>query len=601
MTAARQAGIARLGIDFGTSSTVAVLAVPQREPRPLLFDGSPVLPSAVCLDPTGRVLVGRDAYHTAMSMPEAFEPYPKQRVDDESVLLGGTEVAVSRLFRAVLERVAAEARHAAGQAAGAPMEVVLTCPVAWGQHRRAALLAAAPTGARLVDEPVAAAHHFGDLAGVELAEGRAAVVYDLGAGTFDAAVVRRTATGFDVVAAEGLADCGALDIDAAIVRHLAAAVGEADDWQRLDRPANAADRRARRQLWENVRAGKEMLSRTVTTQIHLPLLELDVPLGRETLDELAAPVIGRTVETVGRVLRDAGVDVTDLAAILLAGGASRMPAVSTALHRAFGIVASTVDQPELAVAEGSLRVPADLPASAAAPQPPPAQAQAPASAPAPVGQVGSPARPDRTRLRRIGLAGLATVVALGVLAVGATALSARDDDTSGTAEPTPTPGPDSSPTPSPSPSYPPGVDPCLLGTWRIVYNTTHGLIDGERVPYVGGADTILTYAADNTYTFDYAETKPVVATYGGDTYASQTRGTATLRYDADGTVMLLSMVSDRSTGELRRNGAVIDSQDAPFFLEPQEYRCTDGRLLVASSQGNYTFEAVRTTATAVSD
>ncbi|WJK38301.1 Hsp70 family protein [Solwaraspora sp. WMMA2056] len=599
MTAARQAGIARVGIDFGTSSTVAVLASPHREPRPLLFDGSPLLPSAVCLDPTGRVLVGRDAYHTAMSMPEAFEPYPKQRVDDESVLLGGTEVAVSRLYRAVLERVVAEARHAVGQAAGGPMEVVLTCPVAWGQHRRATLLAAAPAGARLVDEPVAAAHHFGELAGVDITEGRTAVVYDLGAGTFDAALVRRTATGFDVVAAEGVADCGGLDIDAAIVRHLTAAVGDSDVWQRLDRPATATDRRARRQLWENVRAGKEMLSRTVTTQIHLPLLELDVPLGRETLDELAAPVIGRTVETVGRLLRDAGVDVTDLAAILLAGGASRMPVVSTALHRAFGIVASTVDQPELAVAEGSLRVPVDRPASAVAPQPPPAQA--PASAQAPAGQVGSPARPDRTRVRRIGLIGLATVVALGVLAVGATALSARDDNTSGTAEPTPTPDLDSSPTPSPSPSYPPGVDPCLLGAWRIVYNTTHGLIDGERVPYVGGADTLLTYAADNTYTFDYAETKPVVATYGGDTYASQTRGTATLRYDADGTVMLLSMVSDRSTGELRRNGTVIDSQDAPFFLEPQEYRCTAGRLLVASSQGNYTFEAVRITATAVAD
>ncbi|MFY1699444.1 hypothetical protein [Solwaraspora sp. WMMA2101] len=61
------------------------------------------------------------------------------------------------------------------------------------------------------------------------------------------------------------------------------------------------------------------------------------------------------------------------------------------------------------------------------------------------------------------------------------------------------------------------------------------------------------------------------------------------------------MVSDRSTGELRRNGTVIDSQDAPFFLEPQEYRCTAGRLLVASSQGNYTFEAVRITATAAAD
>lgn len=599
MTAARQVGNTRLGIDFGTSSTVAVVALPNREPRPLLFDGSPLLPSAVCVDPTGRVLVGRDAHHTAMSLPESYEPYPKQRVDDDTVLLGGTDVAVSRLYRAVLDRVVVEARHSTGRAAGEPIDVVLTCPVAWGQRRRATLLAAAPPGARLVDEPVAAAHHFGDLCDVDLVEGRTAVVYDLGAGTFDVAVVRRTATGFVVVAAEGVADCGGLDIDAAIVRHLAAAVPDTDAWRRLDAPDNPADRRARRQLWENVRAGKEMLSRAVTTQIHLPILEFDVPLGRETLDELAAPVIGRTVGTVGALLHGAGVDVGDLAAILLVGGASRMPAVATALHRTFGVVATTVDQPELAVAEGSLRVPAGratVPADSAGPGP----TRSAGSDPAPLPAVPVPDRPTYRsqprrqvggRARRVGLAAVAAVAVLGV---GVTTLSAMDGDEPGTDGLPATTGQSPSPMSSPSPSYPPGIDPCLLGTWRIVYNNTHGLIDGERVPYVGGADTILTYRADNTYTFDYARTKPVVATYGGDTYASLSRGTATLRYDADGAVMLLSMVSDESTGELRRNGAVIDSQDAPFFLEPQEYRCTADRLLVASSQGNYTFEAVRT-------
>ncbi|GAA4703879.1 hypothetical protein [Phytohabitans rumicis] len=89
MTASDRVAAARLGIDFGTSSTVAVLRLPDRDARPLLFDGSPLLPSAVCVDPTGRILVGRDALHTAMSTPDAFEPHPKQRVDDGMVLLGG--------------------------------------------------------------------------------------------------------------------------------------------------------------------------------------------------------------------------------------------------------------------------------------------------------------------------------------------------------------------------------------------------------------------------------------------------------------------------------------------------------------------------------
>ena len=54
-----------VGIDFGTSHTVAVVAVDGAPPRPLLFDGSPLLPSAVYLDPGGRLVAGQDAVRAA--------------------------------------------------------------------------------------------------------------------------------------------------------------------------------------------------------------------------------------------------------------------------------------------------------------------------------------------------------------------------------------------------------------------------------------------------------------------------------------------------------------------------------------------------------
>jgi molecular chaperone DnaK (HSP70) len=44
----------RLGIDFGTANTVGVIAL-------LLFNGTPLLPSAVHAEPSGRLLIGRDA------------------------------------------------------------------------------------------------------------------------------------------------------------------------------------------------------------------------------------------------------------------------------------------------------------------------------------------------------------------------------------------------------------------------------------------------------------------------------------------------------------------------------------------------------------
>ena len=78
----------RLGIDFGTSHTVAVLRWPDGRVRPLLFDGSPLLPSGVFHEPGAGLLVGRDAQDSARRVPGNFEPNPKRRIDEGEVLLG---------------------------------------------------------------------------------------------------------------------------------------------------------------------------------------------------------------------------------------------------------------------------------------------------------------------------------------------------------------------------------------------------------------------------------------------------------------------------------------------------------------------------------
>ena len=70
-----------LGIDFGTSHTVAAVRDDTGATRSLLFDGSPLLPSAVFLDADGRLLAGGDAVRSARLDPARFEPHPKRRID----------------------------------------------------------------------------------------------------------------------------------------------------------------------------------------------------------------------------------------------------------------------------------------------------------------------------------------------------------------------------------------------------------------------------------------------------------------------------------------------------------------------------------------
>ncbi|WP_051800053.1 Hsp70 family protein [Catenuloplanes japonicus] len=152
--------VLRLGVDFGSSHTAAVLRYPDGTRRPVLFDGFELLPSAVCRDSAGTLVCGRDALHVGHALPGSFEPYPKRCIDDDTVLLGPAEVPVADLVGTVLARVLDEARRVVGPR---PLAVTLTHPAGWGPHRLATLLTAAGaapglTEARLVAEPVAAGH-----------------------------------------------------------------------------------------------------------------------------------------------------------------------------------------------------------------------------------------------------------------------------------------------------------------------------------------------------------------------------------------------------------------------------------------------------------
>jgi actin-like ATPase involved in cell morphogenesis len=343
-------------VDFGTSNTVAVARWPDGRARPILVDGSPLLPSAVYAEPGGALAVGRDAVHSARLDPARFEPNPKRRIDDGLVLLGDQEFEVVDLIAGVLARVAEEWHRAVGPVRP---ETTLTCPATWGAARRGLLAEAAARagleGARLVAEPVAAATYFAEILGRDVPIGSVVMVHDFGAGTFDASVVARTASGFEVMAVDGRDDIGGLDVDAAIVEHL-----RTDAWQRLLEPTTLEERRARRQLWDDVRIAKERLSRAQSADFVVPLLDTEVHLTRDELESLARPVLEQTVRITDGLIRWADLPEGRLAGVFLVGGASRIPLVATLLHRELGEAPVVIEQPELVVAEGSILADAAL-------------------------------------------------------------------------------------------------------------------------------------------------------------------------------------------------------------------------------------------------
>ncbi|MEU0548331.1 Hsp70 family protein [Micromonospora sp. NPDC005979] len=374
-----------LGVDLGTSNTVAVLRWPDGRTRPVLMDGQPVSPSAVYADPDGTLHVGWDARRLAQADPARFEANPKRRVDEPTVLLGDRSYPPAELLAAVL---AAVARAAVG-AVGFLPPAVLTCPAAWDESRRQVLADAllragwpqaaehtlagpTPPGTRLLREPVAAARYYTQVLHRPVPVGGAIAVFDFGGGTLDVAVLRNEGadpwgdSGFRVVADGGLPDLGGLDLDAALVQRVGELLGErhARRWARLVRPSDPAQRRDQVRLWDEVRGAKETLSRSTVAPVAVPGVAEAVRLTRDDVERVAAPLLRRAVERAREVIAAAGLRPDQLAGLFLVGGSSRIPLVARMLHAELGVAPTVLDQPELPVAEGALT---DLPLRRALP------------------------------------------------------------------------------------------------------------------------------------------------------------------------------------------------------------------------------------------
>ncbi|GIJ49144.1 hypothetical protein Val02_60300 [Virgisporangium aliadipatigenens] len=391
----------RLGIDFGTSHTVAVLHWPDGRAKVLLFDGSPLLPSAVYAEPDGRLVVGRDAVNSSRIDPGRYEPNPKRRIDDGSVLLGEFEFPVEDVIAAVLRLVADEA----ARTAGVPLTAItLTCPAAWGPRRRRILVTGAARAGfpdvRVIEEPVAAATYFAQVLGHRMAVGSAVVVYDFGGGTFDVSVLERTVYGFRTLAVDGRDDIGGLDLDEALIDFLVAEHSHHDPpaWRRLQEPATSHERRQRRLFRDDVRGAKERLSRHPTAELYVPGFDRNVHVTREEFEAVVRPLLDETVRLTGALVRRTG--VSRVAGVFLVGGSSRLPLVSTLVHRTLGNPPTVIEQPELVVAEGSVLVrgvgaAAALPGAEQYPPglPGPLDAPGPFGPPDGAGPTGSPAAP----------------------------------------------------------------------------------------------------------------------------------------------------------------------------------------------------------------
>jgi hypothetical protein len=342
----------RIGLDFGTCFTAAARCDGEN-PAPLPLSDTVDGQAPTCLFLDGDTwLAGVEAENAALSAPERFRREFKRQLGQAAPLHVGP-----RLMPA--DSLAAE--FLKGMRWWLPKSsdaVVLTVPATFQASRREQLRAAAmAAGFARVDlliEPVAVA--IDHVAAAGDAQGKTFLVYDLGGGTFDLAVVRCAAGGWELLAAGGLPECGGIDIDQAIT----ADVMELLTPEQRDRlsPLNDSADALREQLALKafVRDLKHDLSEKASLSRKVPLPGGPrYKLTRERLEQLSAPLLDATLAYCRQLLTETGIAADSVDAVLLSGATCKLPFVGRRVREGLRLPVTLVDEPKLAVARGAAR------------------------------------------------------------------------------------------------------------------------------------------------------------------------------------------------------------------------------------------------------
>ena len=337
-----------VGIDLGTTNSLVAV---WKDGQAMLIKnglGEYLTPSCVSLDEDGSVLVGQAARERLQTHPERSAALFKRYMgSDKKVRLGKREFRAEELSALILKSLKQDAEAFLGEPV---TEAVITVPAYFSDAQRKATRAAGQLAGlkveRLLNEPTAAGLAYGlHLKGAETRF----LVFDLGGGTFDISILELFEGVMEVRASAGDNFLGGEDFVQVICELF---------FERLNLPPSL---RRDVSFMQRLAAQAELAKRALSTQKTATLNVrqdrgdklLSLELDEAALEQACAPLLQRLRAPVERSLRDANLRSSDLNAIVLAGGATRMPIVRKLVTLMFGRFPEAELNPDEVVALGA--------------------------------------------------------------------------------------------------------------------------------------------------------------------------------------------------------------------------------------------------------
>jgi molecular chaperone DnaK len=367
-----------IGIDLGTTNSA--MAVMQSGKPEIIAnsEGNRTTPSVVAINKNGERLAGQVARRQQVTNPKNtiyevkrligrnFNDKEVQRDlklmgyeivksgNSVKVKMGDKEYSPEEISAMVLAKLKADAEAFLGEPV---TEAVVTVPAYFDDSQRHATKDAGKIAGlevkRIINEPTAAALAYG-LDKADKKDEKIAV-YDLGGGTFDVSILELGDGVFEVKSTNGDTHLGGADFDRVLVNHFV------DEFKKDSGINIADDNAAMQRLRDEAEKAKIELSTAQEVDINLPFLTADAEgpkhfeykLSRAKLEQLVGDLIAKTAEPCEKALKDAGLKASDIDAVVLVGGMTRMPSVQEKVKQIFGKEPMKGVNPDEVVAVGA--------------------------------------------------------------------------------------------------------------------------------------------------------------------------------------------------------------------------------------------------------
>ena len=325
-----------IGIDLGTTNS-CVAVIEGGEPVVIAnAEGARTTPSVVAFSKTGERMVGQVAKRQAITNPDrTISSIKREMGTDHKVTIDGKSYTPQEISAMILQKLKGDAEAYLGESV---TSAVITVPAYFTDAQRQATKDAGKIAGldvkRIINEPTAAALSYG----IDKEDDQKIMVYVLGGGMFDVAIIEMGDGVQEVLATAGNNRLGGDDFDKRVMDWII------NSFKVSDGIDLSGDKMAMQRIKEAAEKAKIELSGMTSASINLPFItadatgpkHLDLTLSRAKFNELTADLVEKTMGPVRQALSDSGLSIGEINKVLMVGGSSRIPAVQEAVKKLIG-------------------------------------------------------------------------------------------------------------------------------------------------------------------------------------------------------------------------------------------------------------------------